>query len=100
MEAGSELRSPDADSRTSEPDRPEPRLQKCGLMSCRRYEVPATNLITKLAAAASVTAFLAVACSWDYPVWPKSKKSDTPLFRFVVNERNGAGYIDRDGKVV
>jgi hypothetical protein len=34
------------------------------------------------------------ACSWDYPGWPKSKKSDTPLFRFVINERYGAGYID------
>jgi len=39
-------------------------------------------------------------CSWDYPVWPKSKKSDTPLFRFVVNEKYGAGYIDRQGKIV
>ena len=39
-------------------------------------------------------------CSWDYPVWPKSKKSGTPLFRFVVNERYGAGYIDRQGKIV
>lgn len=36
----------------------------------------------------------------DYPIWGKSRKSDTPLFRFVVRERNGAGYIDRDGKVV
>jgi hypothetical protein len=33
-------------------------------------------------------------------VWPKSKMSDTPLFRFVVNERYGAGYIDRQGNVV
>ncbi len=41
-----------------------------------------------------------VGCSWDYAVWPKSKKSDTPLFRFVVNERYGAGYIDRQGKIV
>jgi hypothetical protein len=41
-----------------------------------------------------------LACSWDYPVWPKSKKSDTALFRFVVNERYGAGYIDRQGKIV
>jgi hypothetical protein len=39
-------------------------------------------------------------CSWDYPVWPKSNKSDTPLFRFVINERYGAGYIDREGKIV
>jgi hypothetical protein len=55
---------------------------------------------------ASVTLGLALAvlhvpgCSWDYPVWPKSSKSDTPLFRFVINERYGAGYIDRQGRVV
>jgi hypothetical protein len=47
-----------------------------------------------------VLASRALACSWDYPVWPKSKKSDTPLFRFVVEERYGAGYIDRQGRVV
>jgi len=40
------------------------------------------------------------ACSWDYPIWQKSKKSDTPLFRFVVSERYGAGYINREGKIV
>jgi hypothetical protein len=45
-------------------------------------------------------ATLAIGCSWDYLVWPKNKKSDTPLFRFVINERDGAGYIDRDGKVI
>ncbi len=45
-------------------------------------------------------AILGLACSWDYPVWPKSKRSDTPLFRFVVRERDGAGYIDREGHVV
>ena len=39
-------------------------------------------------------------CSWDYVIWTKSKKSDTPLFRFVVDERYGAGYIDRQGRVV
>jgi bifunctional DNA-binding transcriptional regulator/antitoxin component of YhaV-PrlF toxin-antitoxin module len=39
-------------------------------------------------------------CSLSYPAWPKSKRSDTPLFRFVVEERNGAGYINRDGKIV
>lgn len=38
------------------------------------------------------------ACSWDYPIWPKSKKSDTPLFRFVVNQ-DKAGYIDQEGKI-
>ena len=45
-------------------------------------------------------ATLAIGCSWDYPVWPKNKKSDTALFRFVINERDGAGYIDRDGRVI
>ena len=43
---------------------------------------------------------LALGCSWDYPAWPKGKLSDTALFRFVVNDRDGAGYIDRTGKVV
>ena len=51
-------------------------------------------------AAGIAVATLAFGCSWDYPVWPKNKKSDTPLFRFVINERDGAGYIDRDGKIV
>ena len=45
--------------------------------------------------------FALLPCSWDNPVWPKSNKSDTPLFRFVVNEEGfGAGYIDRDGNIV
>jgi bifunctional DNA-binding transcriptional regulator/antitoxin component of YhaV-PrlF toxin-antitoxin module len=39
-------------------------------------------------------------CSLSYPAWPKSKRSDTPLFRFVIEERNGAGYINREGKIV
>lgn len=39
-------------------------------------------------------------CSLSYPVWPKSKRSDTPLFRFVIEEPNGAGYINREGKIV
>ncbi|MBZ5607531.1 MAG: WG repeat-containing protein [Acidobacteriia bacterium] len=39
-------------------------------------------------------------CSWDYSVWPKSKRSDTALFRFVVNERYGAGYINGLGRIV
>lgn len=43
---------------------------------------------------------LALGCSWDYPAWPKSKLSDTPLFLFVTNDRGGAGYIDRAGKIV
>ena len=54
------------------------------------------NVATGLVGAA----LMAIGCSWDYPVWPKSKKSDTPLFRFVIRERNGAGYIDRQGKVI
>lgn len=39
------------------------------------------------------------ACSWDYIIWQKSRKSDTPLFRFVVKE-DLSGYIDKTGKVV
>jgi hypothetical protein len=62
--------------------------------------VAAVKRIGQLAAVMTVGALIALGCSWDYPVWPKSKKSDTPLFRFVVNERYGAGYIDRQGKVV
>jgi hypothetical protein len=56
--------------------------------------------VAKLGAIATLIAFVGLGCSWDNPVWPKSRKSDTPLFRFVVNERDGAGYIDRDGKIV
>ena len=51
-------------------------------------------------AAGITAATLALGCSWDYPVWPKNRKSDTPLFRFVINERDGADYIDRDEKVI
>jgi len=40
------------------------------------------------------------ACSWDYSIWTKSKKSDTALFRFIVRETWGAGYVDRNGKVI
>jgi len=59
-------------------------------------KVSAVKRIGKLAAVTILGAFIALGCSWDYPVWPKSKKSDTPLFRFVVNERYGAGYIDQE----
>jgi hypothetical protein len=45
-------------------------------------------------------AFVVLGCSWDNPVWPKSKKSDTPLFRFVIREKDGTGYIDGAGKIV
>jgi hypothetical protein len=50
--------------------------------------------------AAACAAMLVLGCSWDYPVWPKNKKSDTALFRFLIAQHNGAGYIDRNGKVV
>jgi hypothetical protein len=40
----------------------------------------------------------AVACSWDNPIWPKDRHSDTPLFRFVIDGK--AGYIDASGKVI
>jgi hypothetical protein len=39
-----------------------------------------------------------VACSWDNPIWPKDKRSDTPLFRFVIDGK--AGYINASGKIV
>lgn len=42
---------------------------------------------------------LVFCCSWDYPIWQKSKQSDVALFRFVVKEKDGTGYIDRTGKV-
>lgn len=41
---------------------------------------------------------LAQACSSDHSIWPKDKRSDTPLFRFVVNRH--IGYIDTSGKIV
>ncbi len=39
-----------------------------------------------------------VACSWDNPIWPKDKRSDTALFRFVVDGM--AGFINGSGKIV
>jgi hypothetical protein len=56
--------------------------------------------LRKVAAVTILGTFISPGCYWDYPVWPKNKKSDTPLFRFVVEERYGAGYIDRQGKIV
>ncbi len=56
---------------------------------------------TRIATGIAVTAFIAVfGCSWGYPIWQKSAKSDTPLFRFQIKEKNGTGYVDRTGKVV
>jgi hypothetical protein len=66
----------------------------------RELKVSAARRIAKVAAGTCLAVFFALGCSWDYPVWPKNTKSDTPLFRFVINERDGAGYIDRDGKVI
>jgi hypothetical protein len=43
------------------------------------------------------------ACISDYVIWFKSKKSDTPLFRFMAGRKPGyekAGYIDQTGKIV
>lgn len=57
-------------------------------------------LFRRRTACAAAAIGLALGCSWDYPAWPKSKLSDTALFRFVVNDRDGAGYIDRTGKIV
>jgi hypothetical protein len=57
---------------------------------------PATlpRLLTTLVTCASTV----IPCSWDYPIWSKSKDSDTPLFRFV--NHGVAGYIDRTGTIV
>jgi hypothetical protein len=38
------------------------------------------------------------ACSWDNAIWPKDKRSDTPLFRFVID--GNAGYINASGQIV
>jgi hypothetical protein len=54
--------------------------------------------VQPLFAALMTCASTLIAGSWDYPVWSKSKDSDTPLFRFVTN--GAAGYIDRTGKIV
>src|SRR6266498_1682941 len=47
---------------------------------------------------AAILQILAMACSWDRPIWPKDKRSDTPLFRFVT--KLGAGYINASGRVI
>jgi hypothetical protein len=39
-----------------------------------------------------------VACSWDNPIWPKDKRSDTALFRFVTDGK--AGFINVSGKIM
>jgi len=59
-----------------------------------------SRFAAKLIATAASSVVLALGCSWDNPIWPKSKKSDTPLFRFVLNPEDGVGYIDREGRVV
>lgn len=56
---------------------------------------PLTSITTGLL----VTSLNLLACSWDYPVWPKSKQSDTPLFRFTGPGKYSAGYIDRQGRI-
>src|SRR5687768_11406414 len=66
----------------------------------RESNLSAAKRIAYIAAGIAVTTFVSLGCSWDYPVWPKDKKSDIPLFRFVINEREGAGYIDRDGRII
>ena len=49
---------------------------------------------TRPCACMTLFAFAVFGCSWDNPVWPKNKKSDTPLFRFVTNKKHGTGYIE------
>src|ERR1019366_8738499 len=39
-----------------------------------------------------------LACSWDSPIWPKDKRSDTALFRFVTEGK--AGFINASGKII
>jgi hypothetical protein len=53
-----------------------------------------------LVAGCAVLAFQAStdACEWSNPIWAKDRKSDTPLFCFVVNGQQG--YIDSTGKIV
>jgi len=54
--------------------------------------------IMKRLVVVAITATLALACSWDYPIWiPRSKSAD-PLYRFVKNGK--AGYIDGSGRIV
>ena len=45
-----------------------------------------------------LTAQVATACSWDYPIWQIRSKTAEPLYRFVQDDK--AGYIDRLGQVV
>ena len=45
-----------------------------------------------------LTATIASACSWDYPIWIPRTKSADPLYRFVKNRK--AGYIDGTGHIV
>lgn len=41
---------------------------------------------------------VALACSWDYPIWMIRSKTADPFYRFIKNGK--AGYIDRSGKIV
>lgn len=59
-----------------------------------------TRYLTAITSGVLFSVSLLPGCSWNPSVWSKSKNSDTPLFRFVVNGRFGAGYIDRQGKIV
>lgn len=47
---------------------------------------------------AALLPFLSGQMPWDREIWEKDKRSDTPLFRFVVQGK--AGYINAEGRVV
>ncbi len=53
-----------------------------------------------LLACSTLLCWVGLSCSWDYLVWPKSKHSSTPLFRFTIDKDQKAGYINRQGQIV
>lgn len=56
--------------------------------------------MTILVAGFLLTGADAHACSVAESMWAKSRRSDTPLFRFEVQAFAGAGYINRQGRIV
>lgn len=61
-----------------------------------RWKWVSTGVSALLAVA--LLPFLSGQMSWDREIWEKDKRSDTPLFRFVVQGK--AGYINAEGRVV
>jgi hypothetical protein len=66
---------------------------------CRFLTADGVRLLTAILGSFVAAVLTVHACSWYNPIWSKSKKSDTPLYRFVIHQ-DKAGYIDRDGKIV